>query len=180
MADKEWTSTFGCSAHIPFCAGMLIAVSVSIFLRLCPVSIGWYLSVGLPLILFATSVFLTMPALSLCREPNGWLVRGTEMLYWLVSDALHLYAAQGAKPLRKRRARMLSLGEPLPSLIFPCTTLPRWTFLFQGVAVSAARSLALDDEADRLCGTYNPIGCAVPITLWVVLGCFIFGCEMQH
>lgn len=29
-----------CSAHIPFCAGMLIALSVSIFLRLCSVSIG--------------------------------------------------------------------------------------------------------------------------------------------
>lgn len=78
---------------------------------------------GLPLILFATSVFLTMPALSLCRESNGRLVKGTEMLlYWLVADALHLYAAQGAKPLRKRRARILSLQESLPSLIFPCTT----------------------------------------------------------
>lgn len=76
MEDKEWTSTSERSAHIPFCAGMLIAVSVSVFLRLRSVSIGWCLSAGLPLTLFATSVFLTMPALSLCHEPNGWLVKG--------------------------------------------------------------------------------------------------------
>lgn len=145
---------FECSAHILFCAGMLIAVSVSIFLRLCSVSIGWCLSVGLPLSLFVPSVFVTMPALSLCPEPNGWLVKGAEMLDWAVSDALHLYSAQGAKPARRRHARVLSLREPLPSLILLCTYLPQWTFPFQGVTISAAWSLALADETDRMCSTY--------------------------
>lgn len=116
---------FECSARAPFCAGMVIAVSVSIFLRLCSASIGLCLSVGLPLSLFVPSVFVTMPALSLCREPNGWLVKGAEMLDWAVSDALHLYSAQGAEPPRRRRATVLSLREPLPSLIFLCTSFPQ-------------------------------------------------------
>lgn len=167
MEDKEWTSTFECSAHIPFCAGMFIAVSVSMFLSLCSVLIGWRLSLGLPLTLFATSVFLTMTALSLCCEPNGWLVKGTEMLCWLVSDALHLYSAQGAKPLRKRRARTLSLWEPLPALMFPCTTLPWWTFLFPGAATSAAPNLDLGGEIDKMCGTYRPVVCFGLFYFWL-------------
>lgn len=156
-----------CSAHIPFCAGMLIALSVSIFLRLCSVSIGWCLSVGLPLSLFVPSVFVTMPALSPCPEPNVWLVKGTEMLDWAVSDALHLYSAQGAKPLRRRRARVLSLREPLPSFIFLGTSLPQWAFLFQGVTIPAAGSLALDDETDRMCSTYKPVSCLGLVYFWL-------------
>lgn len=158
---------FECSAHIPFCAGMLIAVSVSIFLRLCSVSIGWCLSVGLPLSLFVPSVFVTMPALSLCPEPNGWLVKGTEMWDWAVSDALHLYSAQGTKPPRRRRARVLSLREPHPSLIFLCTSLPQWTFLFQGVTISASQSLALAEETDRMCTTYKPVSCLGLVYFWL-------------
>lgn len=158
---------FECSAHTLLCAGMLIAVSVSIFLRLCSVSVGWCLSVGLPLSLFVPSVFVTMPALSLCREPNGWLVKGTEMLDWVVSDALHLYSAQGAKPPRRRRARGLSLREPLPSLIFLCTSLPQWTFLFTGVTISAAQSLPLDDETDNMCSTYKPVSCLGLVYFWL-------------
>lgn len=67
---------FECSAPILFCEGMLIAGSVSIFLRLCSVSIGWCLSEGLSLSLLVPSVFVTMPALCLCPEPNGCLVEG--------------------------------------------------------------------------------------------------------
>lgn len=156
-----------CSAHIPFCAGMLIALSVSIFLRLCSVSIGWWLSVGLPLSLFVPSVFVTMPALSLCPEPSGCLVKGTGMLDWAVSDALHLYSAQGAETPRRRRARVLSLWEPLPASIFLCTCLPQWAFLFQGVTILAAWSLTVDDETDRMCSTYRPVGCLGLVYFWL-------------
>lgn len=42
---------------------------------------------------------------------------------------------------------------------FPLHYLTSWTILFQGVAVSAAQSLALDDETDRMHSTYKPVSC---------------------
>lgn len=155
-----------CSAHIPFCAGMLIAVSVSIFLRLCSVSIGWCLSVGLPLSLFVPSVFVTMPALSLCPEPNGWLVKGTEMWDWAVSDALHLYSAQGAKPEEETcQSAFLTRAPALfsfPLHFFTVVNLP-----LSRCNYFCITELGLADETDRVCRTYKSGSCLVLVYFWL-------------
>lgn len=128
---------------------------------------------GLPLALFGSSVFLTMQALSLCCEPNGWLVKGAEMLHRLVSDARHLYSGQGAVPLRKGPACVLSLQDPFPAPIFPRTGLPQRTS--QGTAVSAAQRLGLDKEEIQplskiVYSTYKPAGCFGAFILCVKCG----------
>lgn len=56
---------------------------------------------------------------------------------------------------------------PLPSSIFLCTSLPQWAFLFQGVTIPAAWSLAVDDETDRMCSTYRPVGCLGLVYFWL-------------
>lgn len=73
----------------------------------------------------------------------------------------------GSQATEEETCQNAFLMRALPSLIFPCTPLPWWTFLFQGVAVPAAQSLALHNETDRICSTCKPVGCSGLFYFWV-------------